>query len=57
MLESFLKEGNQPFPKNPAQLRHGLSITDACLGWEATERLLCDGCEKLAKSAILTQNA
>jgi 3-deoxy-7-phosphoheptulonate synthase len=57
MLESYLKEGNQPFPKNPAQLRHGLSITDACLGWEATERLLRDGCEKLAKSAILTQNA
>ncbi|MEY2427977.1 MAG: 3-deoxy-7-phosphoheptulonate synthase [Verrucomicrobiota bacterium] len=57
MLESYLKEGNQPFPKTPAQLRHGLSITDACLGWEATERLLRDGCEKLAKSAILTQNA
>ena len=57
MLESYLKEGSQPFPKSPAQLRHGLSITDACLGWEATERLLRDGCEKLAKCAILTQNA
>ena len=41
MLESFLQEGNQPFPvKNPAELRYGVSITDACVGWEATERLL-----------------
>src|SRR5256714_5656748 len=57
MLESYLKDGSQPFPKSPAQLRHGLSITDACLGWEATERLLQEGCEKLAKCASLTQNA
>jgi len=41
MLESFLNEGNQTFPvKNLADLRYGVSITDACLGWEATERLL-----------------
>ena len=57
MLESYLEEGNQPFPKSPAQLRDGVSITDACLGWEATERLLRAGCERLAKGAILTQNA
>jgi len=41
MLESFLQEGNQPFPvKNLADLRYGVSITDACLGWDATARLL-----------------
>jgi len=40
MLESYLQEGNQPFPKNPAELCYGVSITDACLGWEATERML-----------------
>jgi len=41
MLESNLHEGNQPFPvKNLADLRFGVSITDACLGWEATERIL-----------------
>jgi len=41
MLESFLQEGSQPFPvKNPAGLRYGVSITDACLGWDVTERLL-----------------
>src|SRR4029077_9989315 len=34
MIESFLLEGNQPFPKDPAALKHGVSITDACVGWE-----------------------
>ncbi len=41
MVESYLQEGTQPFPKdNLASLRYGVSITDACLGWEATERML-----------------
>jgi 3-deoxy-7-phosphoheptulonate synthase len=40
MVESYLTEGNQPFPKNPAELRYGISITDACLGWDVTERML-----------------
>jgi 3-deoxy-7-phosphoheptulonate synthase len=50
MVESNLEEGNQPFPQDPARLRYGVSITDACLGWEATERILRAGCEDL-KSA------
>jgi 3-deoxy-7-phosphoheptulonate synthase len=40
MVESYLQEGNQPFPRNAAELCYGVSITDACLGWEATERML-----------------
>ncbi|HZM04639.1 MAG TPA: 3-deoxy-7-phosphoheptulonate synthase [Candidatus Saccharimonadales bacterium] len=41
MIESYLHEGTQPFPKgNPANLQYGVSITDACLGWEMTERML-----------------
>jgi 3-deoxy-7-phosphoheptulonate synthase len=41
MVESYLEEGNQPFPADdPSQLRYGVSITDACLGWETTERML-----------------
>ncbi len=41
MVESYLEEGTQPFPKdNPAHLRYGVSITDACIGWETTERML-----------------
>jgi 3-deoxy-7-phosphoheptulonate synthase len=48
MMESFLHEGNQPFPKEPAQLRYGVSITDACLDWDTTERILRWGAEQLA---------
>jgi 3-deoxy-7-phosphoheptulonate synthase len=49
MVESHLNEGNQPIPKNKAELRYGVSITDSCIGWEATERMLRWGYEKLAK--------
>jgi 3-deoxy-7-phosphoheptulonate synthase len=50
MLESYLEEGNQPFPRPITELRYGVSITDACLGWEATERLLRSGCESLRRA-------
>jgi len=47
MVESFLAEGSQPFPQPVNQLRHGVSITDACISWETTERLLRHGYERL----------
>lgn len=37
MLESHLYEGNQPVAPQPA---YGISITDPCLGWQATEALI-----------------
>jgi 3-deoxy-7-phosphoheptulonate synthase len=40
MVESNLKEGNQPLPKDLSTLKFGVSVTDACLGWEQTEALL-----------------
>jgi 3-deoxy-7-phosphoheptulonate synthase len=49
MVESNLFEGNQPFPKNKANLRYGVSITDACIGWETTERMLRWGAELLGQ--------
>ncbi len=39
MVESHLQEGNQPIPKSLKDLRYGVSITDSCIGWEATERM------------------
>jgi 3-deoxy-7-phosphoheptulonate synthase len=51
MVESYLSEGNQPIPKNPAELRYGVSISDACLGWEATERMLRWAHETLGRVA------
>ncbi len=49
MVESHLSEGNQPIPKNISELRYGVSITDSCVGWEATERMLRWGYESLEK--------
>ena len=42
MLESHLNWGNQPIPEDLSQLRHGVSVTDACIDWATTERLLLD---------------
>jgi 3-deoxy-7-phosphoheptulonate synthase len=49
MVESHLNEGNQPIPKNISELRYGVSITDSCIGWETTERMLRWGYETLKK--------
>jgi 3-deoxy-7-phosphoheptulonate synthase len=40
MLESHLKAGSQPIPRDLSKLEYGLSITDPCIGWETTEALL-----------------
>jgi 3-deoxy-7-phosphoheptulonate synthase len=42
MLESHLHWGNQPIPANLSELRYGVSVTDACIDWATTERLLLD---------------
>ncbi|KAF4314569.1 putative phospho-2-dehydro-3-deoxyheptonate aldolase protein [Botryosphaeria dothidea] len=43
MIESNIKEGNQKVPKEgPAALEYGVSITDACIGWEETEKVLAE---------------
>lgn len=43
MIESYLVEGRQDICDN---LTYGQSITDPCLGWEDTERLIYDIAEK-----------
>ena len=40
MIESNLREGNQKLGSGP--LIKGVSITDACIGWEETTRVLVD---------------
>jgi 3-deoxy-7-phosphoheptulonate synthase len=47
MVESHLHEGNQKLTADIGQLRYGVSITDECIGWEETERLLRAGCAAL----------
>jgi 3-deoxy-7-phosphoheptulonate synthase len=51
MVESHLSEGNQPIPQALNELRYGVSITDSCIGWEATERMLRWGYEALKKQS------
>lgn len=53
MVESYLSEGNQPIPQNPRDLRYGVSITDSCLDWATTERMLREGFEICAKGAAV----
>jgi 3-deoxy-7-phosphoheptulonate synthase len=50
MIESYLQEGTQPIPINPAELRYGISITDACISWQTTERMLRWGHEALGRA-------
>jgi 3-deoxy-7-phosphoheptulonate synthase len=40
MVESHLEEGNQPLVADRGQLRYGVSVTDPCVGWGTTERML-----------------
>jgi len=42
MLESNLGAGNQPIPQDLSGLKYGVSVTDACIDWATTERLLRD---------------
>ena len=51
MVESYLKEGNQPVPANPKDIAYGVSVTDACISWDTTERILRHGHSVLAKAA------
>jgi 3-deoxy-7-phosphoheptulonate synthase len=50
MIESNLEEGNQSLGEDPAQLLYGVSITDKCIGWAATERLLRTAAQRLAEA-------
>ena len=43
MIESYIEDGTQGMNEHI----FGKSITDPCLGWEKTERLIFDLAEKL----------
>lgn len=41
MIESNIHEGNQKVPaEGPSGLKKGVSVTDACIGWESTVETL-----------------
>ena len=47
MVESNINWGNQSIPDNLDDLKYGVSVTDACIDWETTEKALRDMRNKL----------
>jgi len=50
MLESNLGWGNQKIPKDLADLEYGVSITDACIDWNTTERIIKQAANEIKAS-------
>ena len=42
MIESNIEAGNQPIPADLGQLKYGCSVTDGCVDWETTEKMIRD---------------
>jgi len=47
MIESNLFFGNQKIPADLTQLKYGVSVTDECIGWDLTEKILKEFSQKL----------
>lgn len=50
MIESNLNEGNQSSELPRAQMKYGVSVTDACINWTTTEEVLRKMSHELADS-------
>jgi 3-deoxy-7-phosphoheptulonate synthase len=48
MLESNLEAGKQKFPAPLDSLKRGVSITDGCIGWDETEKLIRQAYDRIA---------
>jgi 3-deoxy-7-phosphoheptulonate synthase len=47
MLESNLYEGNQPIAGKREELKYGVSVTDKCINWDETEKIILAAYQKL----------
>ncbi|HEY9771466.1 MAG TPA: 3-deoxy-7-phosphoheptulonate synthase [Coleofasciculaceae cyanobacterium] len=54
MLESNLFEGNQKIPRNLEELKYGVSVTDKCIGWSDTEKIILSAYERLNTDRNIT---
>ena len=52
MIESNIGFGAQKLTGDPADLAYGVSITDGCIDWETTERMLRESAGKLAAPLV-----
>ena len=50
MVESNLHEGNQSILPDKSKMKYGVSVTDACIGWETTEEVLLESADKLRET-------
>lgn len=50
MLESNINEGAQKLGDDLSALKYGVSVTDPCIGWEETERIILHAAELLRKA-------
>ena len=50
MMESHLFPGSQSLG-DPSELEYGVSITDACIGWDETAELMASAYDLLGESA------
>jgi 3-deoxy-7-phosphoheptulonate synthase len=48
MIESNIGAGNQPLSKDRTALKYGVSVTDPCIDWAATEQCLIETARSLA---------
>lgn len=49
MVESNLFEGKQTINPDRSQMKYGVSVTDSCVSWETTARMLANAYEMLSK--------
>ena len=42
MIESNIEAGNQSIPADLSQLKYGCSVTDGCVDWDSTEKMIRD---------------
>lgn len=52
MLESNLFEGNQPILPDKEKMQYGVSITDQCMSWRETEKLLLHAYQQLQSARV-----
>ena len=49
MIESNIEAGSQKVPADHSHLKYGVSITDACIDWTTTERILLEAHKRLRR--------
>lgn len=55
MIESNIEAGNQKIKESLSEMTYGVSVTDACIDWAATEKLLT-GMSKKIGGALSSRN-